>query len=205
MKDFWDERYGKEEYAYGTAPNQFFEHALNTLNPEGKIFLPAEGEGRNAVFAASLGLDVTAFDISEEGRKKAERLAAENGVSIDYRVGNLNQLKLEPGSFDFIGLIYAHFETYIKVAYHREFMTYLKPGGYVIMEAFSKSHLKFQKINPHAGGPKNIDMLFAVDEIEKLFDGLETISLVERVVDLDEGAYHKGKASVIRYIGQKPL
>ena len=73
------------------------------------------------------------------------------------------------------------------------------------MEAFSKRHLKFQKINPHAGGPKNIDMLFADDEIEKLFDGLETISLVERVVDLDEGAYHKGKASVIRYIGQKPL
>jgi len=203
MKEFWDERYAGNEYAYGKAPNQFFEHALRELNMQGRIFLPAEGEGRNAVFAASLGLDVTAFDISEEGRKKAERLAADQNVSINYRVGNLNQMGLQPASFDIIGLIYAHFETYIKVAYHREFVSLLKPGGYLIFEGFSRNHTKFQKINPNAGGPRKPELLFSMDEMAKLFEGLETISLVEKVIDLDEGQYHQGKASVIRYIGQK--
>ncbi len=203
MRDFWDERFARDEYVYGKAPNQFFEHALKELHVDGKVFLPAEGEGRNAVFAASLGLDVTAFDISEEGRKKAEKLAEENNVEITYRVGNLNQLNLSPETFDVIGLIYAHFETYIKVAYHKEFISLLKPGGFIIFEAFSKNHMKFQKINPQAGGPKNPDLLFTVDEMERLFEGMETISLVEKVIELDEGEFHKGKASVIRYIGQK--
>ena len=205
MKDFWDERYRQPEYAYGTKPNQFFAHALKELNPNGKIFLPAEGEGRNAVFAASLGLEVVAFDISQEGKRKAEALAADNFVDINYTVGNLNQLKLQPESFDVIGLIYAHFETYIKVAYHNQFISLLKPGGFVIFEAFSKNHIKFQKLNPHAGGPKNVDMLFSIEDMHKLFAGLETITLVEKLIDLEEGKYHNGKASVIRYIGQKPL
>jgi SAM-dependent methyltransferase len=203
MKDFWDERFAREEYVYGKAPNQFFEHALRELHTEGKIFMPAEGEGRNAVFAATLGLDVTAFDISEEGRKKAEKLAEENNVTIRYRVGNLNQLGLNPETFDVIGLIYAHFETYIKVAYHKEFVSLLKPGGFIIFEAFSKNHIKFQKINPQAGGPKNPELLFSLEDMERLFEGMETISLVEKVIELDEGDFHKGKASVIRYIGQK--
>ena len=203
MKDFWDERFAREEYVYGKAPNQFFEHALRELHTEGKIFMPAEGEGRNAVFAATLGLDVTAFDISAEGRKKAEKLAEENNVTIRYRVGNLNQLGLNPETFDVIGLIYAHFETYIKVAYHKEFVSLLKPGGFIIFEAFSKNHVKFQKINPQAGGPKNPELLFSIEDMERLFEGMETISLVEKVIELDEGEFHKGKASVIRYIGQK--
>ena len=203
MKDFWNSRFSATEYAYGKEPNQFFEHALKEIQPTGKIFLPAEGEGRNAVFAASLGLDVLAFDISEEGKKKADLLAKEKQVSINYQVGNLNQLGLEPNSFDVIGLIYAHFESYIKVAYHKEFVSLLKPGGFLIFEAFSKNHSKFQKINPNAGGPKNAEMLFSLDEIRTLFDELEEISLVEKVIDLEEGPFHRGKASVIRYIGQK--
>jgi 2-polyprenyl-3-methyl-5-hydroxy-6-metoxy-1,4-benzoquinol methylase len=203
MKDFWNSRFSAAEYAYGTEPNQFFQHALKEIQPTGKIFLPAEGEGRNAVFAASLGLDVLAFDISEEGKKKADLLAKEKQVSINYQVGNLNQLGLEPNSFDVIGLIYAHFETYIKVAYHKEFISLLKPGGFLIFEAFSKNHIKFQKINPNAGGPKNAELLFSLDEIRTLFDELEEISLAEKVIDLEEGPFHRGKASVIRYIGQK--
>ena len=203
MKDFWDERYGRDEYAYGKEPNQFFEHAIKELQPFGSILFPADGEGRNSVYAATLGLEVTSFDISDAAKAKAIKLADEFGVSIDYRVGNLNQLNLEPESFDFIALIYAHFETYIKVSYHKEILKFLKPGGFVIFEAFSKSHVKFQKINPSAGGPKNPDMLFSKEEVETLFSELETISLNEKVIDLDEGEFHKGKASVIRSIGHK--
>src|SRR5680860_1842183 len=83
MDDFWNERYGIEEYVYGTEPNQFYKELLKKLSP-GKILFPAEGEGRNAVFAAQNGWDVTAFDSSTEGKKKAEKLAAAKGVSVKY-------------------------------------------------------------------------------------------------------------------------
>ena len=76
MKAFWNENYGNKEYIYGTKPNVFFKEQLDKLKP-GKILLPAEGEGRNAVYAASKGWSVTAFDISEIVHKKALQLAKE--------------------------------------------------------------------------------------------------------------------------------
>ena len=72
--DFWNERFGKEEFIYGTEPNQFFKEQLQNLEI-GTLLLPAEGEGRNAVYAATQGWEVSAFDISEQGRVKAIFLA----------------------------------------------------------------------------------------------------------------------------------
>jgi len=99
MTDFWNERFGAEEYAYGTAPNQYYKEQLDKLLP-GKILFPAEGEGRNAVFAAKLGWQVTAFDPSIEGKRKAEKLATENSVSIDYRIDNYENVSFPANHFD---------------------------------------------------------------------------------------------------------
>ena len=79
MKEMWNNRYGAEGYAYGTEPNVFFQQALTKYKPSGSMLLPCEGEGRNAVFAASTGLEITAFDLSKEGKNKAEKLAARSG------------------------------------------------------------------------------------------------------------------------------
>ena len=78
----WNERYSKKEFAYGEQPNQFLKEQLENL-PVGSILFPAEGEGRNAVYAAKLGWDVYAFDISIEGKNKAMKLAEANKVSIE--------------------------------------------------------------------------------------------------------------------------
>ena len=87
----WNERYSQEEFAYGEEPNQYLKEQLEKLKA-GTILFPAEGEGRNAVFAAQLGWDVSAFDISKEGKNKANQLAEKNGISIDYQVGPLEAL-----------------------------------------------------------------------------------------------------------------
>ena len=84
----WDDRYRTEEFAYGEQPNNYLKEQLEQLNP-GTILFPAEGEGRNAVFAAKLGWKVSAFDISAEGKNKAIQLAESNQVSIDYQVVEL--------------------------------------------------------------------------------------------------------------------
>ena len=100
----WNDRYSKDEYAYGEQPNNFLREELEKLKP-GTILFPAEGEGRNAVFAAQLGWTVSAFDISVEGKNKAFRLAETNKVMIDYHVGDLKTLNYNTGQFDAIALL----------------------------------------------------------------------------------------------------
>src|SRR5215467_1120403 len=89
--DRWNDRYSNDEYAYGELPNNYFKEQLEKLNA-GTLLLPAEGEGRNAIFAAKLEWSVSAFDISSEGKIKADRLGKKNNVKIDYRVGVLESL-----------------------------------------------------------------------------------------------------------------
>lgn len=81
-KNKWDKRYSSEEFAYGEEPNKYLKQQLDKLKV-GTILFPAEGEGRNAVYAALLGWNVFAFDISKEGKKKALQLAKSNNVMIN--------------------------------------------------------------------------------------------------------------------------
>lgn len=199
----WNERFSANEYAYGETPNQFLEEQLHTLPTAGTILFPAEGEGRNAVYAATQGWTVSAFDISTEGRKKAIRLAESNNVTIEYQVGELESLGYTAGQFDAIALIYAHFPASVKSAYHKALSTLVRSGGVVIFEAFSKKHPEYQATNPSIGGPKDLAMLFSVEEIEADFAGYEVLLLEERAIELHEGAFHHGVGSVIRFVGRK--
>lgn len=202
MKELWDKRYSSETYAYGTEPNKYFAEQLAEIKP-GKLLLPAEGEGRNAVHAAKYAWDVFAFDLSGEGKTKAEKLAEINKVNIEYQVGELSEIKLEENSFDAIGLIFAHFPPEKKTSYHRILDSYLKKGGFFILEAFSKSHIKISESNKKTMGPQNIEMLFSIEEIKNDFPNYEIIKLVEEEVILSEGMFHIGKGSVIRFVGIK--
>ena len=198
----WDDRYRGAEYAYGEKPNSYFEEKIQELSP-GQILFPAEGEGRNAVHAAQLGWDVSAFDISVEGKKKALRLAEANNVTINYRVGELPELGHEEATFDAIASIYAHFPPDIRSDYHRLLDRYLREGGTLIFEGFAKAHLDYNSKNPDVGGPKDPDALFSIEELRSEFPDIEFIELREEEVDLSEGIYHNGVGSVVRAFGSK--
>jgi 2-polyprenyl-3-methyl-5-hydroxy-6-metoxy-1,4-benzoquinol methylase len=198
----WDDRYSNEEFAYGEEPNNYFKEQVEKLNA-GTILFPAEGEGRNAVYAAKLGLKVAAFDISEEGKNKALKLATANNVSIDYQVGELETLNYQAEQFDAIALIYAHFPAEIKSSIHKTLDKYLRQNGIIIFEAFSKKHLEYLAINDKVGGPKDIESLFSIEEIKADFPNYEIIQLEETEIELNEGLFHNGKGSVIRFIGKK--
>jgi SAM-dependent methyltransferase len=202
MNQKWDERYKDNEFAYGTEPNVFFKEWLLKFEP-GKILMPADGEGRNGVFAAQLNWNVTSFDLSAEGQQKALKLAKENNVSLDYIVGDLEQLEFEKNSFDAIGLIYAHFSAETKSKLHKKLNDYLKPSGIVIFEAFSKRHLDLKKANPKVGGPDNSNDLFSTAEILADFEKFEILYLEEEEIVLNEGKFHVGTGSVIRFVGKK--
>lgn len=198
----WNERYRSEAYAYGETPNLFLAAQLELLTP-GSILFPAEGEGRNAVHAAKKGWNVSAFDISDAGRIKAMKLAAAHQVSINYQVGELHTLNYSESQFDALALIYAHFPAAIKSGMHRSLDKLVRKGGVIIFEAFSKNHIAYNSVNEAVGGPKDIDQLFSIDEIKADFTGYDILELEEKEIELNEGLYHIGRGSVIRFVGKK--
>ena len=197
MKDFWNERYANKEYAYGIEPNRFLKEILETI-PAGKILFPAEGEGRNGVYAAKKGFEVFAFDNSVEAKNKATMLAQKQNVKIDYQLCEFENLNYTENYFDVIALIFAHFPQNIRKSYHLKLLTYLKPNGLIIFEAFSK-----EQINFNSGGPKQIEMLFSEEEIKNEFPNIEFKFLETIETNLDEGPFHQGRANVVRFIGTK--
>ncbi|MFN7326144.1 MAG: class I SAM-dependent methyltransferase [Chitinophagales bacterium] len=202
MKEFWDERYKSADYVYGEAPNVFFERQLS-LFPPGKLLMPAEGEGRNAVYAARQGWEVDAFDQSIEGQKKARLLAEKYGVHLVYRVGDFEEMDYPQEKYDAIGLIFVHFPSSKRLLFHKLIDTALRPGGVIILEAFSKRHLEYVGKNPGVGGPRDLDLLYSLEEIQRDFAGYEVLELLEEEITLKEGAFHDGVGSVIRFVGRK--
>lgn len=203
MKQFWNERYAEEGFAYGHHPNEFLKEIIDKYSLTGSIFFPAEGEGRNAVYAAKKGLKACACDLSEEGKKKALTLAAQEKVTIDYTVGDIDHLELPTESYHHAGLVYAHFPPNKRLDYHKKIANSIKPNGYLILEGFSKKHIDYQKRYPKVGGPQNIDLLFDINDILTDFKNFKPLIAEEKEVDLNEGKYHVGKAHVVRFVGIK--
>ncbi len=193
---FWDTRFSANEYIYGTEPNVFFKQEINKLQP-GKILLPAEGEGRNAVYAAKKGWDVFAFDFSSQAKIKAEKLAENNNVKIKYITTDFENAHFPENFFDCIGLFYAHQNSNVREKYHKKLLTYLKQGGKLILEAFSK-----QQLGKTSGGPDSMEMLYSKKDLEKDFSILKNLIIEEKNTILHEGK-HKGTASIINLTGEK--
>lgn len=198
MKEFWNERFAKEDYTYGKEPNEFFKQEIDKLNP-GKLLLLGEGEGRNGVYAAKLGWDVDAVDWSLKGKEKAEQLALEQGVKINYIISDLSEYKPRENYYDAAGLIFIHLEPELRERLHRNVTLSLKSGGVVILESYEK-----EQINNSSGGPKDIDLLYSLEEIFTDFSDLNIISFSKEIIELNESSHHNGQAEIIIYIGLKP-
>lgn len=197
-KQFWDERYSGGNYIYGTRPNIFFKEQLDKLEP-GKLLLPAEGEGRNAIYAAREGWKVDAFDISEKGRNKAMELAKRNHVALNYVLSTYQDFEIPTEGYDVIALIYAHLHQSRREKIHQKLIEGLTPGGHLILEAFSK-----QQFGNDSGGPQDLEMLYDLDELLEDFSGLQILHADSIEIELGEGNYHKGTANVIRVLARKP-
>lgn len=199
MQNQWDERYAREDYVYGTEPNNFLKEKLAALLP-GKILFPADGEGRNAVFAATRGWETYAFDQSIEGQRKAFQLAHQKNAFIHYSILSLVDWNPEPNQYDCIALIFLHLPEILRKQVHQSAVKALKPGGTIILESFS-----IHQLSRSSGGPKNAELLFTLENISDDFAGLHEVEIIETQVILDEGPLHQGLADVIRLVGIKPV
>lgn len=195
--EFWNQRFSAEEFTYGTEPNTFFKESIDKLSP-GKILLIGEGEGRNAVYAAKLGWTVDAVDFSSTAREKAITLAAQNNVTINYQISNLDLFTPTKNYYDAVGIIFVHLNPEIRTSVHQRLFDSLKSNGRIIMEVFSK-----EQLGKTTGGPQDINMLYSEADIRKSFPHFKYEYLKEQSVYLSEGKHHSGEGSVVRFIGQK--
>jgi SAM-dependent methyltransferase len=199
MKAIWNERYQKKDFQYGTQPNDFMAAEIKLLSPS-RILFPGAGEGRDAVFAAKLGWETHAFDLSEQGQIKALRLASEQKTHIHFNVADASLVKFPLDSFDVIALTYFHLPLEVRLPFYERCVSWLKPGGFILLEGFTKKQLGL-----NSGGPKNIEWLFSAKELEKEFPGLHIVMNEEKQRVLDEGPLHQGIAEVVQFKAQKRL
>jgi len=193
----WDERYSISDYVYGVQPNSFFKNFIDK-NKAGSVLLPAEGEGRNAVYAATKGWDVTAFDISKIAKDKALKLAHINNVSINYFVSDLKIFDSEKLDFDLVAIIFLHLPLHDRQIIFNKLFTKLKIDCYVLFEVFEKKQLLM-----NSGGPKVESMLYSKEDVESFVFNFSEKSVWEELIILNEGFLHNGKAHVVRAIAKK--
>ncbi|MFO1040606.1 MAG: class I SAM-dependent methyltransferase [Planctomycetaceae bacterium] len=192
----WDDRYSDKEFIYGTEPNAFLaEHASQLRGP---VLSIAEGEGRNAVFLASLGLHVNGVDGSHVGLRKAQELASLKGVTIQTEVADLANYHPTANSYGSVISISAHLPGKLRNRLYPLIEQSLLPNGLFLLEAYSEN-----QILRNTGGPKDIDMLMSVSKIEREFPNLEPLLLLEVDREVFEGKHHTGLASVVQFIGRR--
>ena len=194
----WDERYQGDDYVYGTSANDFLQSQVDRL-PMGRILCLAEGEGRNAVFLAERGFDVTAVDQSSVGLAKAHKLATERGVDITTVAADLADFHIEPQAWDGVVSIFAHMPSEARRHLHREVVSGLRSGGVFLLEAYRPEQLQYG-----TGGPPTAEMMMDLNGLRAELVGLDFDYAVDAVRDIHEGQLHTGQGAVVQVLAHKP-
>lgn len=198
MKSTWDQRYDRTDYYYGTAPNTFLENQAQRLPPKAKVLCLAEGEGRNAVFLATKGFQVTAVDSSKVGLAKLQKLAQQNKVHIETICDDLQTFSLGENKWDGIISIWCHLPKALRSKLHSQINDALKNDGYFILEAYTPEQLQYK-----TGGPQDPEMMPTSEILESELSGLKIISNMEIKRAITEGVGHEGMSAVVQLVAQK--
>ena len=194
----WDQRYSSDTYVYGTEPNGFLITAAARL-PPGKVLCLGEGEGRNAVWLAAQGHEVTAVDASGVGLRKAQRLAAERGVRITTVHADLAAFDIEPGAWDGIVSIFCHLPPALRADVHRRCVAGLRPGGVLLLEAYTP-----RQVSLGTGGPPTAELMMDAETLRTELAGLELLELRECEREVHEGEFHNGLGAVVQLVARRP-
>jgi SAM-dependent methyltransferase len=193
----WNERYAGTDYFYGTEPNTFLAGHAKLLT--GPVLSLAEGEGRNAVFLASLGLDVLGVDSSSVGLAKAQRLAVEKNVAIRTAVTDLADYTPPENHFGSVISIFAHLPGSLRRRLYPLVERSLKPGGILLLEAYTLAQLP-----KTTGGPKDPDLLMSAAGLRNEFPHCQVILARELDRHVAEGGHRAGGVgSVVQFIARK--
>ncbi len=191
LKSFWDSRYKGAEYAYGTEPNDYLVSQMGLIPKGGRVLCLADGEGRNSVFLAEQGFQVTAVELSHEGIEKAKRLAEQRGVTVTFIEADVNSVEIKMAAWDGIVSIFLHLPRKLRQVLHQRIVSGLAPGGVYIYEAYT-----IDQLGKGTGGPKEPQVLAAPNEILDDFPQGRVHHFFVGERPIHEGPLHSGAGAV---------
>lgn len=199
IQTMWNEKFSRDGYLYGKKPNAFLSARSGLLKPGSEILMLGEGEGRTAVYMASLGHKVTALDASDIGLEKCRALAQELDVEVCTLHADLQRWKSEK-LYDAVLTSFLHLQEPLRSEAFGAALESLKPGGYFMGEFFA-----LQQLSRTSGGPKMPELLYTLESVTEIFtrEDCKVIVLEECEDYLDEGRGHQGDALLVRVIVQK--
>lgn len=206
QESIWTTRYkdAGEDYLFGTEPNRFLAHR-STLLQDGRTALSiADGEGRNSVWLAEQGLEVTAIEISAVAIEKARRLAAGRHVQVDFRQADMLAPGWPPaelkGQFDWVVGIFIQF---VGPEWRERQFAVMKeltrPGGRILLQGYTPQQLDYR-----TGGPSAVENLYTPEILQEAFADWVIEEQVEYEEDISEGSGHRGRSALIGFIARKP-
>jgi SAM-dependent methyltransferase len=197
----WDQRFDRSDYLYGTEPSQFLVAQRDLIRPGQRALVIAEGEGRNAVYLAEQGLEVTAMDSSPVALAKARKLAAERAVEVDFRDADLADWHWDPAAYDLVAAIFIQFaDPALRADIFAGMQRTLAPGGLLLLHGFTPAQLAYA-----SGGPPCAELLYTPGLLREHFAGMEIVRLEDYELELQEGSGHSGRAALIDLVARKPL
>lgn len=196
----WNQRFGAAGYIFGTAPNAFLAANAHRLQAGQRLLCVADGEGRNSVWLAARGLEVTAFDISPVGVEKARRLAAERRVQVRYDVASVYDWPWPESGFDVLAAIFVQFaDPGMRSFMFERMVRALVPGGLLLLEGYTPKQLEYR-----TGGPPHVENLYTEEMLREAFAALDLLELRQYEAQLAEGTQHAGRSALIDLVARKP-
>jgi len=195
----WESRFAAPEYLFGTAPNAFVKSQAHRLEPGQKALALADGEGRNGVWLAELGLDVLSLDFSANALRKARALAALRRVDLRFQQVDLATWPWPTAEFDVIVAIFIQFaDPPFRQRIFGGIKTALKPGGLLLMQGYRPEQLDYR-----TGGPSQVENLYTTALLEDSFGDFASVEINEHDSMVDEGGGHAGMSALIDFVGRK--
>ena len=194
---YWDERYTADEGVFGVEPNRFVAEHLAGLPPCRALDL-GSGQGRNAVWLASRGHEVTAVDLSAVAASQGRELARAAGVDVDFVTADLTTWEPEPGAYDLVLLSYLQLVPEQRRIVHSRAVDALAEGGTVFLIAHHLDNLEHG-----IGGPQIPDVLFTEEVLAGDFARLE-VERLEKVLRPAERDGQSGSAIDVLLVARRP-
>ena len=195
----WNERYSVPEFIFGTQPNAYLARQRHLLEPGGRALAVADGEGRNSVWLAGLGLEVDAFDVSAVAVAKARNLARDAGVDVDFQVADCDSWDWTPASYDVVAAIFIQFAgPDMRARLFARMVQALRPGGLLVLQGYTPRQLEF-----NTGGPGVLENLYTEALLRAHFGALQILDLQVYETELQEGARHAGPSALVGMVARK--